>query len=75
MVFDYVDHVREHVQISVGNPGIGKGPDLFSSGWELVLFFRHQLPFPIMTKPLLIQSGPKDIPMFLCVIIISFYLI
>ena len=41
MVFDYVGHVREHIQISIGNPIIGNGPDLFSNGWESVPFFRH----------------------------------
>ena len=31
--------------------------------------------FPITIKTLPIQSGPVDIPMFICVIVILFYLI
>ena len=41
MVFDYVGHVKEHVQILIGNPIIGNGLNLFSNGWESVPFFRH----------------------------------
>ena len=40
--------------------------------------FQHSrllLPFPITIKTLPIQSEPVDIPMFICVIVILFYLI
>ena len=33
--------LREHVQISVGNPIMGNGPDQFSDGSESVPICRH----------------------------------
>ena len=50
--------LRERVQISVGNPIMGNGPDQFSDGSESVPICRHYLPFPIMIETLPIQSEP-----------------
>ena len=50
--------IRERVQISVGNPINGNGPDQFSDRSESVPISRHLLPFPIAIKTLPIQSEP-----------------